>query len=60
MEAKLGRYLLPTETVHHVDGNRANNDIENLELWNHNHGKGQKAEDLVAWAREILATYCSK
>lgn len=33
MEHKLGRYLLPTETVHHKDEDHANNAIENLELY---------------------------
>lgn len=33
MEAHMGRYLLPTEIVHHVDGNPANNVIENLALF---------------------------
>lgn len=32
MEKKLGRYLKPSEIVHHIDGNRKNNNIKNLEL----------------------------
>jgi len=30
MEKKLGRYLTREEVVHHVDGDRANNEPENL------------------------------
>ena len=36
VEEHLGRYLLPTEVVHHIDGNPANNDISNLEVFSTN------------------------
>lgn len=32
VEQKIGRYLLPNEVVHHIDGNRYNNDTSNLEI----------------------------
>lgn len=45
MEEKLGRKLHKWETVHHIDGNRSNNKIENLELWSTRHGKGIRVSD---------------
>lgn len=57
MEQIVGRPLEPHETVHHKNGNRADNRPENLELWVSTHPPGQEAHDLVSWAEGILMKY---
>lgn len=57
MEDRLGRHLLPGETVHHRFGARDDNRIENLELWVKPQPAGIRAEDAVEWAKEILRRY---
>lgn len=57
MEQMIGRELLPVETVHHKNGVRDDNRPENLELWSSHQPRGQRIEDKVAWAREILDLY---
>ena len=57
MEDHLGRYLTKDERIHHKNGIRDDNRIENLELWASVHPYGQRASDLVKFAHEILKRY---
>lgn len=57
MEEYLGRSLSAHETVHHKNGMRNDNRLENLEIWDTRHPKGQRVDDKVEWAIEILREY---
>ena len=57
VEQKLGRSLLPGENIHHKNGIRDDNRIQNLELWLTSQPTGQRVTDLVQWANFILDRY---
>ena len=57
MARALGRPLRDDESVHHRNGSRSDNREENLELWSRFQPSGQRIQDKITWALELLAEH---
>lgn len=56
-EQHYGIKLLPHQNVHHINGDRTDNRIENLELWDTSQPSGQRVKDKIEFYFKLVDEY---
>ena len=56
-EKHYGIKLLPHQNIHHINGDRSDNRIENLEVWDTSQPKGQRVEDKIKFYFDLISQY---
>jgi hypothetical protein len=56
-EQHYGIKLTPNQNIHHINGDRLDNRIENLELWDTTQPCGQRVEDKINFYFELVEKY---
>jgi hypothetical protein len=56
-EQHYGITLTPNQNIHHINGDRLDNRIENLELWDTSQPKGQRVEDKINFYFSLVEEY---
>jgi len=57
MSEHLGIPIRKGESIHHKNGIRDDNRLENLELWHVGQPAGQRVEDKLKWALDFIEEY---
>jgi len=56
-EKHYGIKLGPYQNIHHINGDRKDNRIENLELWDTSQPSGQRIEDKILYYDKLVKEY---